>query len=339
MSSARVGPLLNFLTSLVIVACGGASGGDPSAVTEAMGPWNRPENLPGASAPLEYRLGALPQSGGSAQPVWSGEWWPYSAGGVARRPSPHDPSPLEKYDAVTNGQGLATGWELEQVRRLGGYAWAGHCNGLAAAGTMTKAPERGVNYRNVYFSPDDIRALLVEIWQGGGHLVGGRCDRRSAPTDATGRFVAPECRDLNAGTFHVNLGNFLGRFQTAIILDVTSLEEVWNFPAVDYQVLDRRRLNAYDANRYIGASGGRYLFNDEAAAHVYFKTRVTLATGEVKHYEYLVETDQQDRIVGGEWVGNSKYDHPDFMWRHTTPRPDNPHVDPRIVGEIHALSL
>lgn len=31
------------------------------------------------------------------------------------------------------------------------------------------------------------------------------------------------------------------------------------------------------------------------------------------HYEYILEL-QNDKIIGGEWVGASKHDHPDFLW-------------------------
>lgn len=330
--------VIGVLLALSIVACGRA-GNSGSDLDEGISGWNRPENLPGATGGIEYRLDQLPRSGQSSHTVWSGDWLPYSRGGAAKRTSPFEASALEKYDMVTNSQGLATSWEWQQVRRYGGYAWAGHCNGLAAAGSMTKSPVRGVYYRGVYFSPEDIRTLLVELWQGGGSMVGGRCDRRNVATDAAGRFVAEECRDLNAGTFHINLTNFLGRFQTSLIFDITALEQVWNYPATNFQVVYSQALSASDANRYIGSWGDHYQFNSSAVGFTYYKTQVSLASGHVKEYQYVVETDAQGLVIGGEWVGQSKYEHPDFMWRHTTPRPDNPHIDANIINEIHAQSL
>ena len=32
------------------------------------------------------------------------------------------------------------------------------------------------------------------------------------------------------------------------------------------------------------------------------------------HYQYILETDANGRIQGGEWVGNAKTLHPDFLW-------------------------
>jgi hypothetical protein len=40
-----------------------------------------------------------------------------------------------------------------------------------------------------------------------------------------------------------------------------------------------------------------------------------------KHYSYILETDDGGKILGGEWVGASMKDHPDFVWwSNGTPR-------------------
>jgi hypothetical protein len=33
-----------------------------------------------------------------------------------------------------------------------------------------------------------------------------------------------------------------------------------------------------------------------------------------KTYQYILEQDENGNVIGGEWVGNSKTDHPDFAW-------------------------
>lgn len=35
---------------------------------------------------------------------------------------------------------------------------------------------------------------------------------------------------------------------------------------------------------------------------------------QTKHYSYVLEVDDFDKILGGEWVGDSRTDHPDFAW-------------------------
>jgi hypothetical protein len=47
-------------------------------------------------------------------------------------------------------------------------------------------------------------------------------------------------------------------------------------------------------------------------------------------YEYILELDQEENIIGGEWVGNSRADHPDFIYVPIGP----PNDDTSIFGSI-----
>jgi uncharacterized protein YuzE len=80
-----------------------------------------------------------------------------------------------------------------------------------------------------------------------------------------------------------------------------------------------------------GSAPTAYPFNSKAKKLVYFKTDVQYI-GEsspeedgplashidrytsTNRYEYIVELDEQGKIIGGEWVGASKRSHPDFAW-------------------------
>ncbi|MGZ6142413.1 MAG: hypothetical protein ACXWLM_03690 [Myxococcales bacterium] len=74
-----------------------------------------------------------------------------------------------------------------------------------------------------------------------------------------------------------------------------------------------------------------YQFNRAAAKLVYLKVDVDYISEEspeddgymtphidnytqTDHYEYILELDAQGRVTGGEWVGESKEVHPDFLW-------------------------
>ena len=37
-----------------------------------------------------------------------------------------------------------------------------------------------------------------------------------------------------------------------------------------------------------------------------------------KHYSYILEADRDAKIIGGEWVGDSRTNHPDFAWWPTS---------------------
>ena len=320
---------------LALSGCGEKEA-DKSGLQEAMDSLNNPGNLPDTSGPLERNIDRLPTAGYSAIPVWTGNWWPYSAEGTAHRPQPRELSPLEKYDAAMGNDASATRWELAQAAALKAYTWAGHCNGLAAAGIMEKEPKRGVSFRNVYFSVEDLKALLVEVWQGGGTLVGGRCNSQQVSYDRHGRMLDNLCRDINPAAFHLDLYNFLGRWRKPVIIDIAPLAEVWNYPIVSYTQTAQRALSTREATFWLTRMQyPDYPYNPDALSFRYIETEITLAAGNRFRYAYILELDADGNIIGGEWFGKSKQVHPDFIWRHSwPPTPENPYVNPAIVRQI-----
>lgn len=315
------------LASLVTLSgCGETA--DDSWTSEQMDRNNNPEDVAGG-ANFDYYLPQLADSG-EVSGVWTGSWWPLSQGGTV--------GPLRKLDRITNGQGLASAWEQKTVDRYGDVSWAGHCNGLAAAGTMTKEPRNSVRYDGVDFGVEDIKALLVETWQGGGRIVGGRCNEEQLETDEYGRYVRAECRGMNAGTFHLGITNFLGKFKKPLILDVSSGVMVWNYAVVSFEIESQEEVSSSEASELLGARGN-YRFNHNAVAFMRVKMNITLVTGQRKTYEYIIEGDSRGDVIGGEWIGSSKSSHPDFMWRHTRPTPENPHLDISTIKKIYRASL
>lgn len=91
------------------------------------------------------------------------------------------------------------------------------------------------------------------------------------------------------------------------------------------------------ALRIVGEGGGiptEYVFNSEAEKFVYVRTELDYITEssastdgnlaaeidrytKTNSYEYILELDGEGRITGGEWVGASKKNHPDFFWLPT----------------------
>jgi hypothetical protein len=322
------------LSFLLIQGCGQPNG-TPSSVKEPINPINNPNMIPGADAQLETHHISLDDSGEVSTLVWDAYWYPYSQNGTARRGNPYDLSPLEKYDAITNRQNLATNWELQQAARLGRISWAGHCNGVAAASTMSQEPKRSVFHGNINFTPDDIKALLIEAWQGGGATVGSRCDINNIAKDAYGRIVLDACRDLNPATLHLAITNFIGRFKKPIIVDIDPTEQVWNYPAISYRVLRKDSLTARDANWWLQDRNEEgYQYNDNAKSFEYYQTEIAFKDGTKRIYEYILELDTYGYIIGGEWYGSSKTQHPDFVWRHSQPTAENPYIDINVVYDI-----
>lgn len=330
-TSGKIKCLVLFLSA---TACGPAK--PSSRFKEAINQANDPVYIPGALAQLERRLLMLPDRG-LVENIWSGHWWPMSQGGTAATVFDYL-SPMAKYDMVAGYGSMANSWEVESSRGFSSVSWAGHCNGLAAAGIMVQEPEHDVVYKRVVFSMNDIKALLTEAWQASGYIIGGRCDYTAVSFDSTGRMQQEQCRDLNPGTLHIAVTNYLGMFKKAVILDVTGTYEVWNYPLVQFEVLSKKRLTKEQAMQMVNQPT-TYLYNPWAVDFYYVRTWLKFLNLDPRTYEYLLELDAAGNILGGEWLGNSKQDHPDFIWRPSEPRAENPYLDLKIIDEIHMLSI
>ncbi|GMF28806.1 unnamed protein product [Phytophthora lilii] len=213
--------------------------------------------------------------------------------------------------------------------------WYGICHAWSPAALLEPEPNCAVDYNGVTFQPMDIKALLSEIYDGakvatvftGARFYGPDSDDS---TDEYGRYSDESRRDLGPGFMHVALSNIIGRFNASVIMDVTAGAEVWNQPIYSYQVVTQREMTPSDAaGQYFGVS--TYPFNGAAQRMMYTEMSVSwmvetfedgglVALGRAANYEnsktysYLLELDNDYNILGGEWVGDSRSDHPDFLW-------------------------
>ena len=313
---------MRFILFLVfIVSCGKKTG---SQLTDLIDYYNAPSRL---TPNTTSRLVDLPVTGISKFPVWIGSWLPYSQGGTSNT--------MIKYDqAMHGGSYPAWQWEQAQMAQLSSISWAGHCNGLAAASTMTQEPRHPVTYNGIVFTVDDIKALLVELWQGAeSNMIGTRC-QSPTPDAINGRMADPTCRDTNAGAFHVAVTNWLGIYNLPVIADIDPSEAVWNYPILGYQIRTQQVLTASDAMFWLdGVKSDVYAYNTLARNWQYVVMEVRLTSG-TKVYEYILELDEIHNVIGGEWFRGSRQDHPDFLWRAVVPHPENPNLDPATIQEI-----
>ena len=60
----------------------------------------------------------------------------------------------------------------------------------------------------------------------------------------------------------------------------------------------------------------------------------------VRHdnYHYILELDRDNKIIGGEWVGESNLTHPDFIWTPTGQPHGNPHISLAEVRKLIEIS-
>lgn len=146
--------------------------------------------------------------------------------------------------------------------------------------------------------------------------------------DEHGRAEQSECRDTNAGAMHVIMTNYLGLQGRPFAYDRTFDFEVWNQPVVAFEVSRMDEVTAERANELLGAEGEAYAFNDDAvklfdvSASLTYITESHASTTPADasrferrdHYTYILEVDDAGEIIGGEYYGNARELHPDFLW-------------------------
>ncbi len=239
-----------------------------------------------------------------------------------------------KGEACAKRQGQETGRCIE--------TWFGICHAWGPAAVKEYEPLRAVTHNGVEFRINDIKALVTLSYDEGleQRIMSLRCDRRNTGgEDGIGydEFGRPDadansCADTNAGSFHVAITNLLGIQRVGFVEDRTYDYEVWNQPVRKYRVNRSEAVDAARAAELVGAPPmAPYPFNPEAVSFQYIETALGYIfethqsedgnvadhiddyTG-TDEYAYVLELDADGRIIGGEWVGESKQNHPDFLW-------------------------
>lgn len=313
---------------------------------------------------MTARLASLPESGTvpTDKIPYSGHWYPEVNGGTNVNGA------LKKYDRAFNGgRPNAENWEAanHSLRRSDdGAGWAGHCNGFSAASSRHAEPRNAVIRNGIRFEAHDIKALLAEIYMSAKYyfLGGKRCERDSirSPGRREDPTVMDDCDDVNPGTFHVAIANWIGRKGYPVIADKSVSSQVWNYPAYAYNS-QISRITRQTALQYIGVNSSTYIFNPSATQFALVSTTLKYANalpsepqGNVAptreegtmNLQYVLELSAADEVIGGEWVGDSQQAHPDFIWLALEAMPGsgteyfgNPNLDVDNVISMWAESV
>lgn len=208
--------------------------------------------------------------------------------------------------------------------------WYGHCHAWAPAAIMVPEPQHAVTYEGVTFEVADIKALAEATFEGGRSMfLGGRCNAKDAERDEHGRIIATECRDTNAGAFHVVTVNRIGVRKASFVIDATYDFQVWNQPVRDYEIKQQNEVDLSEALTLVGRTDVtdypynpdakrfvhvemdfRYVVEGSASASPYLDRVDSFTT--THNYDYLLELETDGTIIGGEWIDDAP--HPDFIW-------------------------
>jgi subtilisin-like proprotein convertase family protein len=131
--------------------------------------------------------------------------------------------------------------------------WWGLCHATAPASILEDEPLEAIEHNGVRFEVSDLKALLLmEYDRTSAHMLGSRCNKVVSEADAeriglpqidrdeTGRVTNDECRNVNAGAFHVIVTNFLGLQGRSFVEDKSFDYEVWNYPVVGYKITEQQ---------------------------------------------------------------------------------------------------
>lgn len=340
------GRFFAFLLVTLFVSCGQQSG--RSQLKEE---WNS-ANDPLRFLPTNFErvFAALPKNGNLDKKPWSDSYWPTKAGGLGQRWNDssisdddnfkYKPyafqslrtmsqaelaklSPAEKFDILTGSYDYPL-LNYERGRtRPDAEGWEGLCHGWASAAMNFEEP-KSVAVKNQHgivipFGAADVKALL-DLYSGNFnsaryYFVADRCniDISEHPEAANN----PECRDVNAGTFHLVLTNKLGIQKDGFVADITRDLQVWNQPIHSFSteiVSEKegaspgaapgttREVTVKTQMGYIVESGTEW---DAGASYNY-----------AREYDYRLELNANDQIIGGTWLEEGR---PDFIWMQETP--------------------
>ncbi len=237
-------------------------------------------------------------------------------------------------------------------------SWWGLCHAWAPAAILEPEPLNPVDYNGQRFEVSDIKALILTVYDDTQSLMlGGRCNAQTIEHDDTGRATANECRDTNAGAWHVVVTNFLGVNGQGFVEDRTGGYQVWNQPLYSYEVTMLEEIDVARANELLSVEGDEYIYNADVAKLFEVKMSTKYLTeghqstqplgtqGYLRsdYYHYILEVDANGKVAGGEWVGSSVDNHPDFLWvpvRANTSswRRSNPNIELSQVRELIELS-
>ena len=302
------------VTVLGLGACARENGPVPAATAAAdpvpgeVSPGRRDEELSTATAafgPLIVRGGE--ESHEAAVKPWSAWWYPVRDTALFEGNKPGE-SPLEKYDLymkkVHHEDPGAAAFERDNLYDPRASGWEGHCNAWSLASVMEAEPVAPVIRGGVSFGVGDQKALLIKSYESvpGIRQFGQRYDGD--------RFSVYE--DIYPDQLHRVIQDQLVDKGRPFIIDKEPGVAVWNFPIWKADTVIRP--DTTDASRVhvtLWLHGASPFVSDPE-----FKGTLPL----VFRYTYDLVGEPVDlplgrslRVVWGEWTGESRDYHPDFV--------------------------
>ena len=262
-------------------------------------------------------------------------------------------SPAELYDISQGDYKYRLTKKVLRTYSSDDLWWEGICHGWAQAASNYPEPAP-VTIKNkdgikVPFGSSDIKGLLSmhDAYNSKGLYarIGDRCavegkvagegfvQDGDIPPPSKEDAEREECADVNAGAFHVVLVNMISKYSKGFVADVDRFNDVWNQPIIGYdsEVSEEANvpLSSYRqgverkirvvTKMHYGDELDFYSAADAESGDINFvsKKPVTGTPHQLitsREYEYYLELDSDNKIIGGEWISESR---PDMLWMKT----------------------
>lgn len=259
-------------------------------------------------------------------------------------------SPAELYDIAMGDYNYSLTKKVLRTYNPKELWWEGICHGWSQAASNYPEPKPVVVTNKdgvkVPFGSSDVKGLLAmhDAYNSKGIYVrvGDRCGVRGkvageespedgpiAPPSARDA-NRPECSDVNAGAFHVILGNMIGIHSQGFVADVDRFNDVWNQPVREYQseIVGSVAVTAQEAKAGVHSKlhvKTKMIYaeelvlwseEEEAAGTIGWVSKEPVSgtihdMSRFKNYEYVIELDINGNITGGEWISETR---PDMIW-------------------------
>ena len=242
---------------------------------------------------------------------WSGSWLPLKSDALFEK-SDGSLAPLQKYDLYMElAHGLKTHAadtekndpEMYNPNALG---WEGRCDAWAAASVFEREPTKPVTLNGITFSVGDLKDLLIKTYENTSALK-SYGHNFEASVDADFEQIYPD-------QFHKAVQHELFENHRVLVFDSDPTEQVWNTPllAAQFQIQgDGANSHLLHVTAYI---------TGVIALGVSPTVTDPDYTGAIKVqfiYTYDLMGDRQGdgsfKVAYGEWTGDSKADHPNFV--------------------------
>jgi hypothetical protein len=256
-----------------------------------------------------------------------------------------------------NSDGTIDDYGSDSSKGIDGIqGWWGTCHAWSPSSLREPEPQHSVTVNGITFDVADIKALTQNIYdRTSAVMLGGRCNNEEIKHDVNGS-ANDECSDVNPGSLHVIMTNFLGLRQAPLVEDRTANYEVWNQPVLGFEVTKQAQISHTAANECVGQTMDVTHWSYNPDAEKLYEVRMTVTylsesgaesepvgwenNTSTDDYHYILELNSDGKVIGGRYCTDNSDSHIDFLWSPTgNNSPSNPNVDKAKVVDLITKSV